>query len=622
MSKRLITVLVLIGLLVFLAAPIRISRSRLDWRIVYNDGDSTAGIQDAIDSLPVGGGTVYVPGGDHLTSVAINLPSDVSIIGAGRKSRIYTTTDNLVLLQAADASRIRVEKILLEGNNTASATNNGIGLHFTRCDDVLVRDVYFEKLGGRSLWIQNNEATAHKNFRIEHAQFSINAQDTDGGRNEIHVSGNVEDVYIVGSRFIADSTTPKDVGVSIANSGAELNAWNNFNVSDSFFDGYARGAVYTTGEDVIAAFSIGVVTIENNTIMNSLQQGIKLKATRRVRIINNYLENNDTATEDPGNLQGTIHVNISPDAVVSGNIIVSAGTNAIRIQGLATVSGGDDAGVGRSPWVISNNVIRDSAEDAIFVAINAYQASIVGNTMLGCAGGILVTGTPTPDPGERPEAISIIGNNIRNTPGNDGGIALVNVDIAALSGNIVRDCGGFGLVINGSTNVTVTGDIYLDNGVGTTNTQGIRVTGTSSDIILNGIRSGNLDGVTQEHGIGFGGTNPRVQVINCNLEGNNTAAMTGTWIAALADDATPSVAGSDTWLTGGTTTITDLSDGYVGQRITIISEHSVTISDNANFFLAGGDGAGAANYAMTATDTLTLIQKVDTFWYELDRSVN
>jgi len=96
-------------------------------------------------------------------------------------------------------------------------------------------------------------------------------------------------------------------------------------------------------------------------------------------------------------------------------------------------------------------------------------------------------------------------------------------------------------------------------------------------------------------------------------------------IHTLKDDATPSVCGSDTagegpsnlWLTGGTTTITDFANGYAGQIITVIAEHSITITDGTNIFLSG-----STNWAMTATDTLTLICKADGKWYEVSRGDN
>ena len=88
-------------------------------------------------------------------------------------------------------------------------------------------------------------------------------------------------------------------------------------------------------------------------------------------------------------------------------------------------------------------------------------------------------------------------------------------------------------------------------------------------------------------------------------------------LQALANDATPSILGADKWKTGGTTTITDFDDGYEGQIITIVAEHSITITDGTNILLNG-----SANFDMVATDTLTLIQKADGKWYEIGRSDN
>jgi hypothetical protein len=96
----------------------------------------------------------------------------------------------------------------------------------------------------------------------------------------------------------------------------------------------------------------------------------------------------------------------------------------------------------------------------------------------------------------------------------------------------------------------------------------------------------------------------------------------GTWIpvgqagfVTLANDATPTVAGGNMFLTGGTTTITDFDDGVTGQVITVIAEHGLDITDGTNIFLSG-----SANWSMTATDTLTLVCKADNKWYETARS--
>lgn len=88
-------------------------------------------------------------------------------------------------------------------------------------------------------------------------------------------------------------------------------------------------------------------------------------------------------------------------------------------------------------------------------------------------------------------------------------------------------------------------------------------------------------------------------------------------INTLEDSATPSIAVGYTYLTGGTTTITDFTNGFTGQIIRVLSEHAITITDGTNIFLNG-----SANFVMASTDSLTLIQKADGNWYELSRSVN
>ena len=92
-------------------------------------------------------------------------------------------------------------------------------------------------------------------------------------------------------------------------------------------------------------------------------------------------------------------------------------------------------------------------------------------------------------------------------------------------------------------------------------------------------------------------------------------------IKTLANEATPTVgdsmASGGIFITGGTTPITDLDDGYPGQIAPIISAHTVPIINGTNIFLKDD-----RDWTMKSGDTLTLIQKADTFWYEVSRSHN
>jgi hypothetical protein len=101
--------------------------------------------------------------------------------------------------------------------------------------------------------------------------------------------------------------------------------------------------------------------------------------------------------------------------------------------------------------------------------------------------------------------------------------------------------------------------------------------------------------------------------------GGNPTGMTkiNLDIPTLANNATPSVLRGNTFITGGTTTITDFDDGFTGKIIRIIAEHSLTITDGTNIFLNG-----SVDFSMNATNTLTLVQKSNGLWYELARSDN
>ncbi len=181
--------------------------------------------------------------------------------------------------------------------------------------------------------------------------------------------------------------------------------------------------------------------------------------------------------------------------------------------------------------------------------------------------------------------------------------------------------------------VRVMGGYFADNV-----SAGIKTTLASSfagRIIIDGAHCTNTgSGGTQTHGIDMDSDTDYVRLVNCDLRGNSTGAVTGNVgnngfaknnigyadtdaLITLADDATPSIAGGNLFLTGGTTTITDFDDGVLNQLIEIRSEHAVTITDGTNIILNG-----SANFVMAAADSLILRLKADNKWYEVSRMVN
>jgi hypothetical protein len=89
--------------------------------------------------------------------------------------------------------------------------------------------------------------------------------------------------------------------------------------------------------------------------------------------------------------------------------------------------------------------------------------------------------------------------------------------------------------------------------------------------------------------------------------------FSGTITFAASDD-TPSVATGRTFITAGSTAITDFDDGVDGQLITVRAHGAITLTDSANLQLQG-DG----NFVMAADDIITLANIGGTNWYETGR---
>ncbi len=98
-----------------------------------------------------------------------------------------------------------------------------------------------------------------------------------------------------------------------------------------------------------------------------------------------------------------------------------------------------------------------------------------------------------------------------------------------------------------------------------------------------------------------------------------SARVTGytadTTVTFTSTDATPTVAGGQSFITAGTTAITDFDNGVVGQTIRILSASAITITDGSPVALRH-----SADFVMASGDTLTLHMFNDQVWEEVARS--
>ena len=282
---------------------------------------------------------------------------------------------------------------------------------------------------------------------------------------------------------------------------------------------------------------------------------------------------------------------------VDGNVAIDPANGGIRSNGCTNT-------------VISNNIVTTQTERPSNISAGITvgmpsagspggEISITGNVIDGdqFENGIWIWGDS--GVGSQGNGVVIDGNTIVQT-GTDSpaspryAITVFRWDNAVVSGNRINDAFE-GISVASSENSSINGN-SVTNCVGGAG-RGIRTDGVTDCVVYNNVSNGNT--------------------IAYELDSDDTTGTVKRDGIALDNTGTPSVLGSHIFITGGTTAITNFEDGFKYQTITILAEHSVTITNNATIILSAG-----ANFNMTDTDSLDLIRKVDGNWYETSRSVN
>jgi len=156
---------------------------------------------------------------------------------------------------------------------------------------------------------------------------------------------------------------------------------------------------------------------------------------------------------------------------------------------------------------------------------------------------------------------------------------------------------------------------------------GVTANQTSSNSVYIGIdtRSGATASRTNETVIGYQAISNGSNTVTLGNSSVTDVFIAGDWhvgdrllysaTITLGNNATPTVAEGNVFVTGGTTAITDFDDGVVGQTIQILAEHTITITDGTPIQLMGGD-----DFNMVSQNSLTLTMFNDQIWHETART--
>lgn len=318
-----------------------------------------------------------------------------------------------------------------------------------------------------------------------------------------------------------------------------------------------------------ATNSINDLLLENVAVVTFRTHGMDIHdLVNQTSILGCRLTQNGTDTTE-NNIRTRTNVN---GVVISGCRFREAGDADNKVTPVYS-DAIDFEGIG---YEISGNVFEKHAR-AIRCSgvLTTRGAAITGNHMeFNTSGGIRLSASALV------AGFLIAGNWIDMTEG-DNGVLLDTVDGVVIKGNQFHDGGG---------HTASEGAVRLQGTV------------TNSEIGPNFIFT---DGTAPPH----------VSVANAST--HSAIKYCDQTFTALANDATPTVAGLTLVKTGGTTTITDLDDGVIGQEIEILSEHAITITDGTNILLNG-----SANFVMAAGDVLVLRMFNSQVWVETSRQVN
>jgi len=394
-------------------------------------------------------------------------------------------------------------------------------------------------------------------------------------------------------------------------------------------------------------------TMSNNVFVEAKQAGTKVEDKCYYNIIENNIFTDCLQMEvDNGGIGSAVVAAFGESTIIRNNTIVfetaphtshtalfilgntdqgeySQFTGNV-IRGLTTTDHQIVKATNAIGWIISDNIIEvDDADDVMLIS-SCLNSTISGNKIF--------ISNDTADAGIAVRLHPTIADNIRITGNLIDGVAY-GIEINYNSGgqrigrfivtdNVIQNAATSGIYIRGTDGCIIKGNVTENDG-----TRSLNVIDSTNIIVTDNYFNGDIlfsdDGPHRfDSNIVIGSVslaaspdfNARDNI--CYGDYRMTYELTTETFSTFTDgDASPDVTDYNYWLTAGTTTITDIDGGKTGQVIVIIAETSITIEDavtrGGNIWLDG-----SADWAMTASDSLTLMKKSTGAWVELARGDN
>ncbi len=131
--------------------------------VVATDGTGDfTDIQTAIDSLPAGGGVVYIKEGTYTISAKLTITSDnVSLFGAGKSTKIQCSSA-VRMLECTNANNLTIKDIWFDGDGGASTGQ--FGIYLINSDDGIIQNCILDDMVAEGIYIDN---TSNDNIIVD-----------------------------------------------------------------------------------------------------------------------------------------------------------------------------------------------------------------------------------------------------------------------------------------------------------------------------------------------------------------------------------------------------------------------------------------------------------------------
>lgn len=307
-------------------------------------------------------------------------------------------------------------------------------------------------------------------------------------------------------------TNPLDIGINLSTVDLQSEeAATQSIIVNNHVHGTARHGIGAHNENPVTEFSDGEVIISSNIVTECLEQGIKIKNTRRVKIHDNYVSKCNSVPEaDSPSLRGGIFLNGNGQTTCTGNTILDDFTMGIRAEGGNRQSTVTEP---RDTTLIGNNIVWRCAEGGIVVSQRSVDTIVEGNNIVECesfgvsAGRPSNVSTPADDWTTR---LSVISNHIARC---QQGVIAADVTDLVIHGNTVAKSTSHNIIVDRVDGLKISGN-YSTNSAGG---MGVRIgQSVTSASVLSNVIFANL--------VGFLSAAPanEVRAFGNDLRGNTT----------------------------------------------------------------------------------------------------